>query len=111
MKEIIAKIPLVAMHQFGESSFLFIRRYKPSTVILTKDQLIIKFLGFLKVRDIPIQKIKKVELIQKRLVKKGLIAVYMDYALSVLYGDDRTKTIYLIAQEEKLKPLKEFFKI
>ncbi len=113
--EIIAKIPFVGVYPFGKWKPLFIKRYKPSTVILTKDRLIMKYLGFITVKNIPIELIKKVEVIRKKWITRGFVgdhigsfSVYMDYALSITCDDSESDKIYLLAREERLKPLKDF---
>jgi hypothetical protein len=64
MENIINKTPFVITYPFGGKANKIIRRYKPSTVFLTSDELIIKYWGLIKVITIPLKNIKNVEHIE-----------------------------------------------
>lgn len=71
------------------------------SVILFQDRLVVNYLGFIKVRDIPLRDIEEAIILEKKWVNVFLIAIRMNYPLMIVYKKgSKSKTDYIVGREE-----------
>jgi len=103
INNVILKIQLMSLYHFG----WFRWRYKPVSLILLQDRLIVNYLGFIKVRDIPLRDIEEVLVLEKKWFNRFITGdmtyfmIRMNYPLMIVYKrGGKSKTDYIVGSQE-----------